>query len=63
MLQKLVQFRKAEAGSVTTDWVVLVAALMLLSAVITHSVFGGTMTLTYTINERLGSVEPGLSSN
>ncbi|MEE8482680.1 MAG: hypothetical protein V3S12_04945 [Acidiferrobacterales bacterium] len=63
MLQKLVQFRNAEAGAVTIDWVVLVAALMLLSTVITYSVYGGTMTLTYTINENLGSVEPGLSSN
>ena len=58
MLQKLAQFRRTEVGSVTTDWVVLAAAVLFLGVVVASSVIGGALTLTYSTNENLVGVEP-----
>ena len=58
VFQKLVQFRRTRAGSVTTDWVVLTVAWVLLSVIVFSSAFGGALTLTYSINYNVSGAEP-----
>ncbi len=52
-------FRHAEEGSVTTDWIVLTAGLMLMSALVMAAIGGGTTTVTDSLNATLSAQAPG----
>ena len=53
------QFRLSETGSVTTDWIVLTAGLMLMSALVMAAIGGGTTTVTDNLNTTLSAQAPG----
>ena len=52
-------FLKDEAGAVTVDWVVLVAALIGLAFAVLTYVTGGTTDLAGEISSALEAIEPG----
>ncbi len=53
------KFRLSEAGSVTTDWIVLTAGLMLMSFLVMAAIGGGTSTITGNLNSTLSARAPG----
>lgn len=59
MRQLTRRFRKSEAGSITTDWIVLTAGLMLMSALVMAAISGGTTTVTDNLNTTLSAQAPG----
>ncbi len=56
---KIRNFIYNETGSVTTDWVVLVAAIILLSVLVTASITGGTMGVSQDLSSNLATMEAG----
>ncbi len=59
MRQLTRRFRQSETGSVTTDWIVLTAGLMLMSALVMAAIGGGTTTVTDSLNTTLSAQAPG----
>jgi len=56
MRQIIRRFCRDDRASVTTDWIVLVASLILLSFLITQVVFGGAQDVSSEINTAIGTV-------
>lgn len=56
MQRHLQDFRRDENGSVTTDWIVLAASLILLSFLVTQVVFGGAQDVSSEINTSIGTM-------
>jgi hypothetical protein len=56
MKNTLRHFCRAESGSVTTDWIVLVASLVLLSFLVTQVIFNGAQDVSSEINTSIGTV-------
>lgn len=59
MLTRLRFFVRNETGSVTTDWVVLVASLILLSMVIMTSITGGALGVSSDVSTNLAAMDAG----
>ncbi len=59
MFLKCKKFLKIENGSVTTDWVVLVASLILLSVVVVASITGGALGVSENVASNLSSMDAG----
>jgi len=53
-------FCKDQAGSVTTDWVFLAAAIVTMSVAGAFSVFGGTIDLTSDLNTNIALISVGV---
>jgi len=56
MRQIIRRFCRDERASVTTDWIVLAASLILLSFLITQVVFGGAQDVSSEINTAIGTI-------
>jgi len=52
-------FCRDETGSVTTDWVVLSAGLLVVAVVFAMSVFGGAMELSLDVGNTISAINPG----
>lgn len=57
------RFWTNEQGTVTTDWIVLVASLILLSFIVISTISVGATDVSGEINTSLQSVEPGSATN
>jgi len=59
MLIRVLNFLSGRSGSVTTDWVVLVASLILISVLVMTTVTGGAVDVSDEVSATLSSMDAG----